>query len=68
MIGYILVEMPESCGTKCEIYESCRQRFKPCPITPLPEKKTRAKTIFETISNDSWNRCLDVIEGGNRLD
>lgn len=61
MKGYVLVDMPESCGPVCEIYESCRQRFKPCPIKPLPEWKHPSVNPIETIFNNGWNSCLDEI-------
>ena len=73
MKGYILLDIPESCGPACEIYESCRQRFSPCPIKPLPEKKLEidgrcveeasGKVIGVIRDKEAvgWNACIDAI-------
>lgn len=74
MKGYVLVDVPEKCSVGgCAIYESCRQRYNPCPIKPLPGKKEVPRTFFmmgEMYGEEiGWNACLDeILEKGEIFD
>ena len=72
MKGYVLVEVPEKCSVGgCAIYESCRQRYNPCPIKPLPGKRRILdydNKIARTLKT-GWNACLDkILEKGETFD
>lgn len=61
-----VMDMPEKRECRyCEIYETCRQRWKPCPLKPIPEKKPEYLSInSEKGYCDGWNACIDAICGG----
>lgn len=74
MKGYVIVDIPESCGPSCEIYEECRQRFTPCPIKPVDklmdqiekEKRIIAKFACNTKDEGSQIHATGYVNGLNR--